>query len=277
MFSMAKSLSGKIIVVVFLCLMGIVMVLPFYWMIITSLKTSLEAVHLPPSWFPHHLRFQNYAEAWKQVPFPRYFLNTLIIAVATLVGVLVTSCLAAYSFASMKYRGRNFLFLSFLAMMMIPVPVYIVPGYLILMKLHWVDTYFALTVPWLANVFSIFLLRQHFKTIPKDLYDAAIMDGCSKFGFLVKVVIPLSKAVLVTVSLFSIIGSWNAFIWPLVVTSKDILRPIQVGLAYFVQEQNTNYSLLTAATTFTIAPIVLLFFFLERRIIASFARSGLKG
>ncbi len=274
---MVKKTVGKIIIIFLLSLIGITMVLPFYWMIITSLKTPLEAIQFPPTWFPNHLRFRNYIDAWKQVPFPRYFLNSVIITVATLVGVLITSSLAAYSFARMKYPGRNFIFLSFLAMMMIPIPVYIVPGYLILMKLHWVDTYLALTVPWLANVFSIFLLRQHFKTIPKDLFDAAVMDGCSRFGFLIRIVLPLSKAALVTVALFSIIGSWNAFIWPLVVTSKDALRPIQVGLAYFVQEQSTNYTLLTAATTFTIAPIVLLFFILEKRIIASFARSGLKG
>ncbi len=274
---MTKKALGRIVIIVLLSAMGITMVLPFYWMIITSLKTPMEAIQFPPTWLPRILRFRNYVDAWKQVPFPRYFLNTIIITVATLIGVLVTSSLAAYSFACMRYRGRNLIFLCFLAMMMIPVPVYIVPGYLILMKLHWVDTYLALTVPWLANVFAIFLLRQHFKTIPKDLYDAAIMDGCSRFGFLVRIVLPLSKAVLITVSLFSIIGSWNAFIWPLVVTSSDALRPIQVGLAYFVQEQSTNYTLLTAATTFSIIPIVLLFIILEKRIIASFARSGIKG
>ena len=267
---------SKIVIIAFLSIVGLLMVLPFYWMIVTSLKTPLEAVQFPPTWIPHHFRFRNYIDAWQSVPFPRYFLNTVIITIATLIGVLITSSLAAYSFASMQYKGKNFIFLTFLAMMMIPVPVYIVPGYLVLIKLHWVDTYLALTVPWLANVFSIFLLRQHFKTIPKDLYDAALMDGWSRFGFLIKIVIPLSKAALVTVALFSIIGSWNAFIWPLVVTSKDALRPIQVGLAYFVQQQSTNYTLLTAASTFTIAPIVILFLFLERRIIASFARSGLK-
>jgi ABC-type glycerol-3-phosphate transport system permease component len=274
---MVKKLPSRITIIVLLSLMGIIMVLPFYWMIITSLKTPLEAVQFPPSWFPHHFEFRNYIEAWKQVPFPRYFLNTIIITLATLIGVLITSSLAAYSFASMQYRGRNFIFLSFLAMMMIPIPVYIIPGYLILTKLHWVDTYFALTVPWLANVFSIFLLRQHFKTIPKDLYDAAVMDGCSRLGFLIRIVLPLSKAVLVTVSLFSIIGSWNSFIWPLVVTSRDALRPIQVGLAYFIQEQSANYTLLTAAAVFSIAPIVLLFIILEKKISSSFTKSGLKG
>lgn len=274
---MIRKRLGRFAIVLLLSVMGVAMILPFYWMIITSIKTPLEAVQFPPTWVPRLLRFQNYVDAWRQVPFPRYFLNTIIITVVTLAGVLVTSSLAAYSFGCMRYRGRNFIFLAFLAMMMIPVPVYIVPGYLILMKLHWVDTYLALTVPWLANVFSIFLLRQHFMTIPKDLYDAAIMDGCSRFGFLIRIVLPLSKAALVTVSLFSIIGSWNAFIWPLVVTSSDSLRPIQVGLAYFVQEQSTNYTLLTAATTFSIIPIVLLFMVLEKRIIASFARSGLKG
>ena len=270
------SLFRRIVVYLLLVVGGIGMLLPFYWMVTTALKTPVEAVQFPPTWFPKVLKFSNFVEAWNSVPFPRYFFNTIFIALTVLLGVLITSSLAGFAFAWMEFRGREVLFVALLAMMMVPMPVYIVPGYLLLVKLGWIDTYRALIVPWMANVFSIFLLRQQFKTIPRDLYDAAVIDGCSKLYFLIKVVLPLSRATIVTIAIFSIIGSWNAFIWPLVVTSSDALRPIQVGLAYFVQEQSTNYTLLSAASTFTTLPLVILFFLAQRKIIASFARSGLK-
>jgi len=270
------SLFRRIVVYLLLVVGGIGMLLPFYWMVTTALKTPVEAVQFPPTWFPKVLKFSNFVEAWNSVPFPRYFFNTIFIALTVLLGVLITSSLAGFAFAWMEFRGREVLFVALLAMMMVPMPVYIVPGYLLLVKLGWIDTYRALIVPWMANVFSIFLLRQQFKTIPRDLYDAAVIDGCSKLYFLIKVVLPLSRATIVTIAIFSIIGSWNAFIWPLVVTSSDALRPIQVGLAYFVQEQSTNYTLLSAASTFTTLPLVILFFLAQKKIIASFARSGLK-
>jgi ABC-type glycerol-3-phosphate transport system permease component len=131
-------------------------------------------------------------------------------------------------------------------------------------------------VPWTASVFTIFLLRQHFRAIPRELYEAALIDGCSRFGFLWRVVLPLSRAVLVTVGLFAIIGSWNSFMWPLVMVNSKLLRPVQVGLAYFAQGEATEYTLLMAASTFCIAPLILLFFIGQRQIIESYAKSGLK-
>lgn len=249
---------------------------PFFWMISTSLKTPIESVKFPPSFIPEKPQFSNYADAWQKVNFTRYFLNTIFITICELAGTLFTSILAAYAFARLNFKGREVLFVSLLAVMMIPMPVYIVPGYLILMKFGWIDTYYAQIVPWLANVFSIFLLRQHFKTIPNDLYDAAVIDGYSDLGFLFKIVVPLSKPALVTISIFTIISSWNSFIWPLVVTNSDSIRPIQVGLAYFIQEQSTNYTLLMAASTFVILPLVILFFIAQKQIIASYSRSGMK-
>jgi len=256
---------------------AIIFILPFYWMLATSLKTPIGAVHFPPTWIPKHSQFHNFVDAWRVAPFARYFLNTIFIAISTLIGVLITSCLAAYAFALMKFPGREQIFISFLAMMMVPMPVYIVPGYLILARLGWVDTYNALIIPWVVNVFSIFLLRQHFRTIPKALYDAALIDGCSRLGFLWRVVIPLSRPVLAAVTIFSLIGSWNSFIWPLVMTNRDVIRPVQVGLAYFMQEQSTNYTLLSAASTIVIMPIIILFFFFQKQIIESHLRTGIKG
>ena len=266
----------KPIIYIILSIGAISMIFPFFWMLSTSLKTPNEAVQFPPTLIPKSLQFSNYSDAWSKVDFTRYFFNTIFIAFSTLAGVLLTSILAAYAFARMNFKGREVLFLGMLAVMMIPMPVYIVPGYLILMKFGWIDTYYALIVPWTANVFSIFLLRQHFKTIPSDLYDAAVIDGYSDLGFLFKVVVPLSKPALVTISIFSIIGSWNSFLWPLVVTNSDKIRPVQVGLAYFIQEQSTNYTLLMAASAFVIIPLIILFFLAQKHIIASYARSGLK-
>ncbi|KPJ54171.1 ABC transporter permease [candidate division TA06 bacterium DG_24] len=264
------------IVHLFLLAGAVLMLLPFIWMLSTSLKNPVEALQFPPTWLPQAPRFANYVEAWRAVPFPRYFFNTVLVTVAVLTGTLISSCLAAYAFARMEFRGREVLFFGFLAVMMVPMPVYLVPSYLIMSKLGWIDTYLALIVPWTASVFTIFLLRQHFRAIPRELYEAAVIDGCSRLGFLWRVVLPLSRAVLVTVALFSIIGSWNSFMWPLVMVNSKLLRPIQVGLAYFAQGEATEYTLLMAASTFCIAPLVLLFFVAQRQIIESYAKTGLK-
>lgn len=259
-----------------LIVIALTILFPFFWMISTSLKTPVEAVKFPPSLLPENPQIKNYVTAWNKVNFTRYFLNTIFIALAQLAGTLFTSILAAYAFARLDFKGREILFVSLLGLMMIPMPVYIVPGYMILQKMGWIDTYYAQIVPWMANVFSIFLLRQHFKTIPRDLYDAAVIDGYTDIGFLFKVVVPLSKPALTTISIFSVLSSWNSFIWPLVVTNSDSIRPVQVGLAYFIQEQSTNYTLLMAASTFVVLPLIIMFFLAQRQIIESYSRSGLK-
>lgn len=244
-----------------LILGGLIMLLPFLWMVNTSLQQG---------------GLSNYVEAWTKVPFGRYFLNTLIVTVLTLAGVMVTSSLAAYAFATMEFPGRSMLFLLFLSTMMVPQPVYLAPSYVILSKLGWINTYMALIVPWTANVFTVFLLRQHFRTIPRTLYEAAILDGCGRLKYLWKVVLPLSKSVLITVILFNVIGSWNSFMWPLVVTHSENLRVIQVGLSYFNQEQSSNYQLLMAASTFTVLPLLVVFLLAQKQLVASYTRSGMK-
>jgi len=269
-------LAGRAILYLTLAVGSLTMVMPFFWMLSTSLKTPPEALRFPPTFIPKLFDFSNYVDAWKAVPFPLYFGNTIFVAFVVMILVLITSSLAAYAFARMRFPGRETIFLLFLSMMMVPMPVYLVPSYVILSKLGWVDTYNALIIPWAAHVFSIFWLRQHFRTIPNDLYDAATIDGCSRFGFLWRIIIPLSRSVLVAVALFSLIGSWNSFMWPLVVTNSVSKRIIQVGLAYFSTEQGTQYTLMMAAATFCIAPLLFLFFIAQKQIISSFARSGLK-
>lgn len=259
-----------------LIICGLGMLLPFYWMVSTSLKTPSEALRFPPTWLPTSFQIRNYAEVFRQIPLWRYLLNTVFVTFASLMGVLATGVMAAYAFARFRFPGREVLFMGFLALMMIPLPVYLVPSYMILFRLGWIDTYWAMIVPWIANIFAIFLLRQHIKQLPRDLFEAARIDGCSRFWMLIRIVIPLCKAPLATITVFNVISSWNSFFWPLIVTNSDRIRPLQVGLAYFSREQSTNYTLLMAATTMAIIPLVLLFFAAQKQIIQSQARSGLK-
>ncbi len=223
------------------------------------------------------LHFENYKEAFIKVPFQRYFINTLFVSFSVVFGVLITGSLAAYAFATMRFKGRDFIFYLFISMMMVPQPVYLIPSYVLLNHLGWIDTYNALIIPWIANIFTIFLLRQQFKTIPAELFDAARIDGCGRFRTLWTLVLPLSKSVIVTAAIFGFIGSWNSFMWPLIMTDSPGLRVLQVGLSYFSQEASAQTSLLMAASTFSILPLIILFLFAQKQIIASFASSGLKG
>lgn len=252
------------------------MLLPFFWMVLTSLKTEKEALTFPPTLLPATPQFSNYLDAFRLVDFSRYFVNTLIMTIFTAILVFVTSTLAAYAFARLHFKGREVLFALFLAMMMIPMPVYLVPSYVILSELKWIDTFLALIVPWSANIFAIFLLRQHFRTLPRDLFDAARIDGLNHLQMLLRIAIPLSKPMLITVGIFQVVTSWNSFLWPLIVTHSDSMRTIQTGLAFFAQAESTNYTLLCAASTFTTLPLVIMYFIMQRQIMTAYTRSGLK-
>jgi multiple sugar transport system permease protein len=252
------------------------MLMPFAWMVITALKTQNEALRFPPTLWPHPLLFTNFLEAFREVNFTRYFINTALMALGTTLAVLVTSVLAAYAFARLAFRGRDLLFTLLLAMMMVPMPVYLTPSYVILSRLGWINTFLALIVPWSVNIFAVFLLRQHFKALPQELFDAARLDGLNHLQILRTIVLPLSKPVLVSVAIFEIIAAWNSFLWPLIVTHSDSMRTIQTGLSYFAQAESTNYPLLCAASTFITLPLVILYFVLQRQIMESYSRSGIK-
>lgn len=221
--------------------------------------------------------FVNYSKAWYKNNFDRYFFNSFYIAVVTTFFQIFTSGLAAYAFAFMEFKGKNLLFLAFLATMMIPAQAILVPNYLILAKLHWIDTYWALIFPFCAAVFGIFLLRQFFMAVPKELYDAAIIDGCTRFGFFWRILIPLSVPAVTTMGIFTFIGSWNSFLWALIVTHRDSLRTIQVGLSTFKDAEGTKFELLMAASTFCILPLIIGFFLAQKQFIEGISRSGMKG
>jgi len=256
---------------------AVIMAFPFYWMVTTAFKSYAESVTVPPVIVPTVWLWENFSEAWNAAPFPRYFLNTIIMATGATVGTLFTGLLAAYAFARMRFYGKNVLFLMFLATMMIPFEVTLIPDFLIIRTLRWYNTFAALIVPWTASVFSIFLLRQFFMSMPKELYEATLLDGGSHWQFLWKVAMPLAVPAMITVAIFSFLGSWNSLLWPLIVTSKPTLRPIQVGLSAFQGEAGSYYNLLMAGATLAILPVVILFLIAQRQFVEGIARSGIKG
>jgi multiple sugar transport system permease protein len=221
--------------------------------------------------------FSNYVTAWQAAPFERYFLNTFFICFCVVVGIAITSTLAAYAFARMEFYGRDVIFVMLLSTLMIPFETIIIPNFIIIRKLHWLNTYPALIVPWIASVFSVFLLRQFFSQLPQDLFDSAELDGAGHLRLLWSIVLPLSRGPLAAVTLFAFLGSWNSLLWPLIITNSQSLRPIQLGLTVFLSQEGSEPHLLMAASAFTIAPIVLLYFVAQRQFMEGFASSGLKG
>ncbi|MCK4259211.1 MAG: carbohydrate ABC transporter permease [Halanaerobiales bacterium] len=256
---------------------AIFVLLPFFWMISTSLKTPSEITSMPPKWIPDKIMWENYKIAWNFAPFAKYFFNSFFVAISCTVLELITSALGAYAFAKMNFFGKNTIFLIFLGTMMIPGEVLLIPNYMTIIKLDWIDTYKALIIPWIVSVFGIFLMRQFFMTIPDELHDAAKIDGCSRFRFLWQIVLPLSKPVLVTAALFKFVGSWNAFLWVLIVTNSPGMRTVPVGLTFFSSDVGADYHLMMAASTFALLPILILFFFLQKQFIQGISRSGMKG
>jgi len=269
-------MGKKALIYLILSITGIFMLFPFYWMFVTSLKTQPESLMFPPTLFPRLFKFYNYIEVFNTVPFARYILNTVIVTFFVVLGILMTSILAAYAFARIEFPGREIYFTFLIGLMQVPLPLYLVPSYILLSKLGWIDTYLALIVPWTANIFAIFLLRQFFKTVPRELIESAKIDGCGHFTILTKILLPLAKAPLAAIIVLNTIGSWNSFVWPLIVTNSDSLRPIQVGLAYFSRAESTNYPLLMAASFISILPLLIVYIIAQKFVVESFSYSGLK-
>jgi multiple sugar transport system permease protein len=268
-----------------LALGALVVAFPFFWMLSTSLKTSEETYSVPQTLLPESPQWKNYPDAWASaqdasgdtVTFGVYFRNSLFVAACVTAGVLLTSILAAYAFANMTFPGKGAIFVGFLATMMIPFEVAIVPNFMTIYTLGWYNTFPALIVPWMASVFSIFILRQFFKTIPGDYFDAARIDGCGHWRYLWNVAVPMAMPALVTITIFTFLGSWNAFLWPMLVTDSPRMRVVQYGLKVMMDENSTNFHLLMAAAAIVIIPVVALYLVLQRRFIEGVSGAGLKG
>jgi multiple sugar transport system permease protein len=247
------------------------------WMIVTSLKGQSEVFSYPPTWIPQHLQWDNYVEVWKQAPFGRYFFNSTFVALCVTVGQLASCILAAFAFARMEFKGKNAMFLIFLSTTMISSQVTLIPSYLIMRTLDWIDHYQALIIPFLANAFGVFMIRQSFRTVPRDLEEAAKLDGCGRFRFLVQILLPLCKPILASQALFAFMGNWNSYLWPLIVTNRDSMRTLQIGLRYFVSgEGGTLWGVYMAAALVISLPVLLIYFMVQKTFVESMASTGLK-
>jgi multiple sugar transport system permease protein len=262
-----------------LAAIGITMVLPLVWMISTSLKEPQAVFTLTPQWIPRPVHWASYVEIWRVVPFLRFFLNSVVVAVCVTAGHVFSSACAAYAFARLRFPGREPVFFAYIATMMIPGSVTIIPVFILMKWFGWIDTYWALIVPGIFNAFGTFLLRQFFLTIPQDLEDAAKIDGASPFRIFWRIILPVSKPALAALTIATFMGNWQSFMWPLLVVDSVEKKTLPIGLAYFqelYQFASPNWPLLMAGSLVAMLPIVLLFIFNQRFFLQGIRLTGVQ-
>ena len=257
------------------------MLIPFLWMVTTSLQRMGSTFSYPPHLFPTAFHLHNYAELFTLVPFARYLLNSVVVTGATVIGQLFFCSTAAYGFARLSFKGRKVIFVLFLATMMIPFQVTMIPTFLLVFKMGWVNTYQGLIIPGVSSAFGIFLLRQAFLTVPREFQDAARIDGAREWTVFSRIFLPLVKPALATVAVFSFMGTWNDLLWPLLVARDENMRTLELGLAYFNVSasayQQPNWPLMMAASVVVLLPVIGVYLFSQRYFIAGIALSGVKG
>ncbi len=274
----ASKRTQSILRYLFVGVAAFIAIFPLYWIVVTSLLTPQHALDVVPHFLPDW-QWSNYLHVWQQQPWGRFFLNSLFVSLCTATLALLTSLLAGYAFGTMKFPGRTVLFLLILGLIMIPGEATLIPSYLIVTKvLDWSDTYQAQIIPFAVSISGIFLLRQFFLALPTSLWEAAQLDGCSRFGFLRRVAAPLAGPALAVIALQVFIGSWNAFLWPYLVAKSQAMLPIEVGLqALLSGEGGTDPTGLAAAATFTTLPVLVLFLIAQRQFIEGISAGSTKG
>ena len=254
------------------------MLMPLFWMVTSSLKQNYAVFTFPPVWMPQPPRWDNYPAALTFLPFVDFFRNTMFIALSTTIGALLSNTLVAYAFARLEARGKELLFYLALSTLMLPYAVVMIPQFVIFSKLGWVNTFAPLIVPsFFGNPFFIFLLRQFFRAIPRELEDAAALDGAGVLQTIFRVILPVSIPALVSVVIFQIQATWNDFLGPLLYLSREPLYTIQLGLQYFLSEDGGAWNWLMAVSTVSIVPVMLMFFFAQRLFIRGIVMTGFKG
>jgi multiple sugar transport system permease protein len=261
-----------------LCLVALAFLTPLIYMVATSLKAPADVFSVPPTLVGSEVRWKNYAEAFTFTPFLRYLVNGVIVATAGTAITVAVAALSGYAFSRLRWRGRNLVFAGFLATLMIPQEVLVVPMYIMMQKLSWVNTFTALIVPWAFTAFGAFLLRQFFLTIPHELDDAARVDGAGPVRTFLSVMLPLARPSLAVLAVFTFISYWNSFIWPLVVIN-DVpkLATVPLGLQQFFSSQSSNWHLVMAASTVSMAPTVIILILLQRHLVRGIVTSGFGG
>lgn len=251
--------------------------LPFVWMILTAFKPAQEVLKMPPKWIPSTWMWSNFKEALEQVPYGTYLFNSIFTAIVITAGDLITGILAAYAFSNFRFKGKTVLFLILLATMMVPSEILMIPNYITLSDLGWINSYKALILPWCTSIFSIYLLKQQFESIPKSYYKTAKVNGCSDLRYLFTVVLPCSVPTVMSVAILKFINCWNSYMWPLIVTNTEEMRTLPVGAAAFSTEAGTKYHILMAFSILMIAPVIIMYIFAQKYIVQGVSHSGLKG
>lgn len=262
-----------------LVLVAALVLIPFYWMLTTALKSEAEALMVPPTIFPTALHFENFLNALTYAPFLRYFINTVVVAFFVVVLSTTVSVLSAFAFARLEFRGKSLLFLLVLATMMIPQEMLIITNFMTVARLGWLNSIQALVLPFCINAFNIYLLRQAMLQIPDELYTAARIDGLSNLRYLRKVVIPMVRPSILTIMILSLIWIWNTYAWPNLITTQDTLRMVSNGLknAFTTSTGNIQYELQMAAATMVTIPLILVFLAFRKYILSGISKGGLKG
>lgn len=278
---LVKHITQNALVYILLSIVAIVVLVPFLWMLTTSLKTNVEASTYPPTLFPAVPQWHDYSDVFTAVPFLTYLFNTAFYAVAVMVGQFVCCSLAAFAFARLHFPGRNALFIVYLATMLVPATVTIVPSFMEMKAFGWLDTIWAMTIPgMLGSAYGTFLLRQYMLSIPRELDDAAMLDGAGPLYTYWKIILPLCKPVLMVLAVITIMTVWNDFMWPLVMLQSDSVMTLTLGLSVFTSggsETFVSTPISMAASTMTIAPLILIFFLAQRYFVRGITLSGMGG
>jgi len=269
-------ISGRTLLYLALIGSSFLMIVPFYWSVSTSLKLEQFVFANPPQWWPNPSTLENYVDVLTRIPFPRYFLNSVFVAVVTTLAHVFFDTLAAYAFAKLSFPGRDKLFFIMLLGLMIPFQVNLIPLYRIMAMLNWTNTYLALIVPNLTSIFGIFMMRQFLISIPNDLLDAARIDGCDEFGVFRRVALPLALPGIATLIILTFMGTWNDFLWPRIVTSSESLFTLPVGLAQLQMKNTSNEAQIMAGTVLTALPMIIVFLLMQRQFIEGMTAGAVK-
>lgn len=263
---------------VFMCILALIFIMPFFWTVITSIKAPDELLTWPPTFFPEKIIWQNYVDVITKIKIGAMFFNSVYIAAVTTAGQVFFCCLAGYAYAKLEFAGRELLFKLQLSTMMVPAMITLIPRYIIMRNLGWIDSHAAVIVPFLfGSAFGVFLMRQFFMTLPEELKEAALIDGAGQVQIFAKIYLPLTKPIVSTLLIFSFMNSWNDFLWPLITLQSAGLKTLPIGLASFQSLYGVQYNLLMAGAVLSVLPVMIAFLFAQKQFIEGIALSGVKG
>lgn len=270
-------IAGKVFLWALMILVALLALIPFAWMLSSSLKASKDVFSIPMQWIPTEFHWENYVNIWQTVPLLTYFKNTTLVACAVTLMQVLTSSFAAYAFAKLRFKGRDVLFLCYIGTIAVPWQVYMLPQFIMMRQIGLYDTLWALIVLQSFSAFGVFLMRQFYLGIPNDLNEAARIDGLSEYGIWFRIILPLAAPAVATLIIFTFVGTWNDYMGPLIYLTTDTNKTIQVGLRRFIQQYSADYQYIMAASLCSLLPVTIVFLFLQRYFIEGIATTGIKG